>query len=161
MASTLTSKFIKNKHWNRYKKIITDFLNTDAGRQPIVWARYINNFLPMGEDLGAKYQRVDIEGLVYYNAFRNWPINKSTTSGELDEENLSVYVSKDAVKTLGYLTDEGYWKFDWANDRFIIDGIVYRPTGDTGVAQAKDEALLFLLILKRDRDSQIDNFNII
>lgn len=159
-SNKLTSKFIKNKHWNRYKRIITKFLSLDAGRQPITWARYVNVFLPMGEDSGTKYQLIDIDGLIYYNAFRNWPINQATVSGELDEENLSIYISKASIESLGYLTKEGYWNFDWANDRFIVNGVVYRPTGDTEVAQAKDEALAFLLILKRDRDSQISSFKL-
>ena len=41
-------------------------------------------------------------------------------------------------------------------DRFIINGIVYKPDGDTQVAQAKDEALVFLVILKRDRDTVVN-----
>ena len=47
--------------------------------------------------------------------------------------------------------------------RFIINGIPYRPSGDTNVSQAKDEAIVFLIILKRDRDSvfNIDKSRII
>lgn len=33
--------------------------------------------------------------------------------------------------------------------------MVYKPSGDTQVSQAKDEALVFLVILKRDRDTKI------
>ena len=33
---------------------------------------------------------------------------------------------------------------------------VYKPDGDTQVAQAKDEALVFLVILKRDRDTVVN-----
>ena len=70
----------------------------------------------------------------------------------MDEENLTIYISKDQIESKGYLSEDGYWKFNWSEDRFIINGIGYKPSGDTQVAQAKDEALIFLVILKRDRD---------
>ncbi len=50
---------------------------------------------------------------VYYNAFRNWPINKATVTGELDDENLSILISKSYIEQIGYLTSEGYWDFNW------------------------------------------------
>lgn len=87
--------------------------------------------------------------------FRNWPINKATVSGELDDENLSILISKNYIEQIGYLNQEGYWNFNWSEDRFVINGIVYKPSGDTQVSQAKDEALVFLVILKRDRDTKI------
>ena len=33
-------RMVKNHSWNRYKKIITDFLDWDAGRQTITWAQH-------------------------------------------------------------------------------------------------------------------------
>ena len=95
------------------------------------------------------------QALCYYNAFRNWPINKATVTGELDDENLSILVTKSYIEQLGHLTPEGYWDFNWSEDRFVINGITYKPSGDTQVAQAKDEALVFMVILKRDRDTKI------
>lgn len=62
-------------------------------------------------------------------------------------------ISKQYLADRGYLDSNGYFDFNWAEDRFIINGIPYRPTGDTNVSQAKDEAIVFLIILKRDRDS--------
>ena len=61
----------------------------------------------------------------------------------------------DALETLGYINSEGYWQLNWSEDRFVINGITYKPSGDTQVAQAKDEALCFIIILKRDRDTQL------
>lgn len=40
---------------------------------------------------------------------QNWPINKATVTGELDDENLSILVTKSYIEQLGYLTPEGYW----------------------------------------------------
>lgn len=152
----LPSKFVSNKVWDNYKKIITNFLDIDAGRQTITWAKAVDQLLSHGEDSTPKYYNIPIEALCYYNSFRNWPINKATISGELDDENLSILISKSYIEQIGYLTSEGYWDFNWSEDRFVINGIIYKPSGDTQVAQAKDEALVFLVILKRDRDTKIE-----
>lgn len=153
----MTSKFISDKAWEKYKSIVQDFLDIDAGRQRIVWAKHVNQMLSHGEDYTPHYYRIEIEALCFYNAFRNWPINQSTITGELDEENLSILISKKYLEDHGYLNSNGYWDFNWVEDRFIINGIEYRPSGDTQVSQAKDEAIVFLIILKRDRDSKIGN----
>lgn len=152
----IPSKFVSNKAWDKYKKIITNFLDMDAGRQTITWAKAVDQLLSHGEDSTPKYYNIPIEALCYYNSFRNWPINKATISGELDDENLSILISKSYIEQIGYLTSEGYWDFNWSEDRFVINGIIYKPSGDTQVAQAKDEALVFLVILKRDRDTKIE-----
>lgn len=144
---------VRNKSWDRYKQIIQDFMDTDAGRQSITWAKAVKQLLSHAEDTIPKYYNKPIEALCYYNAFRNWPINKATSTGELDDENLSIMVSRKYLEERGYLNKNGYWDFDWAEDRFVINGICYRPTGDTQVSQAKDEAIVFLVILKRDRDT--------
>ena len=149
-------KLVNDKAWSRYKKTVQDFLDQDAGRQPIIWAKHINQLLSYGEDSSPQYIFNVIEALCYYNAFRNWPINKSSVSGEQDEENLSIMISRQYLAEKGYLNADGYFDFNWAEDRFIINGIAYRPTGDTNVSQAKDEAIVFLIILKRDRDSFFD-----
>lgn len=151
----LTSKFLSNKAWNKYKKIIKDFIDKDAGRQVVTWMRHIDQIGAFGEDVGDQYLPVQLEAICYYNVFRNWPINKPTISGELDEENLTIYVTKRQIETLGYINSEGYWQLNWSEDRFVINGITYKPSGDTQVAQAKDEALCFIVILKRDRDTQL------
>ena len=82
--------------------------------------------------------------------------NKATISGELDDENLSILISKSYIEQIGYLTPEGYWDFNWEQDRFVINGITYKPSGDTQTAQAKDEVLVFMIILKRDRDTKVE-----
>ena len=93
--------------------------------------------------------------MLSYNAFRNWPINKATVAGALDDENLSLLVSDNYIRSIGYENEQGYWDFNWEMDRFVINGIVYKPSGDTQIAQAKDQALAYMVILKRDKDSVI------
>lgn len=146
---------VLNKSWDRYKHIIMSFVNWDAGRQTITWAKNVNQLLSHAEDDIPKYFNIQIEALISYNAFRNWPINKATVAGALDDENLSLLISKAYLESIGHLNKDGYWDLNWEQDRFIINGIVYQPSGDTQVAQAKDEALLFMIILKRDKDTVI------
>lgn len=153
MSNKLRHRYVKNVDWDRYKHVVQKFLEDDAGRQKIGWCRNINQMLFMGEDKTPKYTLVILEALCYYNAFRNWPINKSTVSGELDDENLVILIPKSAVKE--YLNEHGYFQFNWSEDRFIINGIPYKPDGDTEVAQAKDEPIVFQIILRRDRDTII------
>lgn len=153
MATKKRSRYVKNVDWDRYKHVVQKFLEDDSGRQTIGWCRHIDQMLMMGEDKSPKYTLVLIEALCYYNAFRNWPINKATVSGELDDENLVILIPKSSIKK--YLNDEGYFQFNWSEDRFIINGIPYKPDGDTQVAQAKDEAIVFQIILKRDRDTNL------
>lgn len=129
-------------------------MDIDAGRQEITWAKLLDMPPTHAEDYYPVYQPIKIEALCYYNSFRNWPINKETVTGELDDENLSIMVTDTFIKSIGHLNENGYWDFDWSSDRFIINGIVYKPSGDTQVAQAKDQALVFLVILKRDKEAQ-------
>lgn len=167
MATKGGTYLVSNKAWDKYKKHVKNFLNFDAGRQTIIWAKHVNQMLYNGEDDYPRYYRIVIEALCYYNSFRNWPINIQTPTGESDEENLSLMISCDYIQRLDngryWLPSEtfpgdnsGYWDFNWSQDRFVINGITYKPTGDTQIAQAKGEALLFLIILKRDRDTKLD-----
>ena len=64
-----------------------------------------------------------------------------------------ILIPKSAITD--YLDSNGYFIFNWSEDRFIINGIPYKPDGDTQVAQAKDEAIVFQIILKRDRDTKL------
>lgn len=159
MATKKRFRYVKNADWDRYKHVVQKFLEDDSGRQTIGWCRHIDQMLLMGEDKAPKYTLILIEALCYYNAFRNWPINKATVSGELDDENLVILIPKSAI--LDYLGPSGYLKFNWSEDRFLINGIPYKPDGDTEVAQAKDEPIVFQIILKRDRDTVLgpDDFD--
>lgn len=153
----LSTKYISNKAWDKYKRVVQDFMDIDAGRQVIHWYRHVDMQLPFGEDLGDIYIDNEIEALCYYNAFRNWPINRATNTGELDEENLSLYVSAQYLYQHHYTNSDGYWDINPSEDRFLINGILYKPSGDTQVAQAKDIPIAFILILKRDRDTLISD----
>lgn len=140
--------------WDRYKAIVNDFVEVDAGKQPLIWLKRFDQILSYGEDTGNNYEPYFLDGLIQYNYIRTWPSLKETVSGELDGINIVLYVTKRSLEENGHLTPEGYWNFDWAQDKFVINGKVYSPTGDTQVAQAHDEALLFFVVLKRETQEE-------
>lgn len=143
-------KRVTNDAWKRYKAIVNDFLEVDAGKQPVTWLKRFDQMLAYGEDTGNRYQPFFLDGLIQYNYIRTWPSLKETISGELDSINIVLYITKRSLEEAGHLTPDGYWDFDWAQDKFVINGKVYSPAGDTQVAQAHDEALLFFVVLKRE-----------
>ena len=139
--------------WERYKNIINDFIDIDAGKQPFLWMKkvtYAYQPLPFGEDSYTQYIIYQLEGLFQYNYIRTWPSSIPTVSGELSDINVSLYISANLLRENGFLDSNGYWDFNWVNDRFILNGKVYKPSGDTQVAQANNEALLFFITLKRE-----------
>ena len=150
------SKFIPDSVWDKFDRVINNFVNNDVGKQKIIWANKLNVISNYGEDSGAKYIYRELEVLCNYNAFRNWPMNKETLSGESDQENLCIILTKNYLEKLGHINENGYFDFNWSEDRFILHGIVYKPSGDTEIAQSRGTNLLFQIILKRDMDSTID-----
>lgn len=149
-------KRVADIDWDRYKKIINDFMDVDAGKQPFLWLNKINQPLPFGEDLGTVYTPYYLEGLFQYNYIKSWPTQPNTISGELDYSNIVLYISARLLRLNSLVNQYGYWDYNWADDRFIVNGKVYRPGGDTQVAQAKDEALLFFVILQREDPEESD-----
>lgn len=136
--------------WDKYRQIIEDFIDEDAGKQPFLWLKKINLMSSFGEDSSPGYKPIQLNGLFHYNYVKTWPSVRASTSGELENGNLVLYISARSIQEAGYMNNFGYWDFNWVEDRFILNGKVYKPGGDTQVAQAKDKALLFFLILQRE-----------
>ena len=61
-------------------------------------------------------------------------------------------VSQKQLVEKGFINNKGYWAFDAALDRFTINGELYISKGDTQVAQAKDEPIVFQVLLRRQED---------
>lgn len=142
---------VSDKVWNKYRNVVQTFMDVDAGLQEITWLKHLQFPLPFGED-GYKdnFEEIKLNVLVNYNSFRIWPINVGTPSGDLDDMNCAILITKMSLEKRGYLDDLGYWVVDSILDRFLIDGKMYIPKGDTAVAQAKDKTLLFQITLKRE-----------
>lgn len=142
--------------WDKYKAIINDFIDNDAGKQPFIWLRKISQLSAFGEDISNNYIPVKLNGLFQYNYIRTWPANRDSISGELEGENMVLYISVRLLKENGYTDPYGYPDINWSEDRFLIEGKVYKPDGDTKVAQANNEALLFFVILKREEPQEFN-----
>ena len=136
--------------WEKYSNIIEDFIDIDAGKQPFLWLKKLNLMSQFGEDSSPQYTPIKLYGLFHYNYIKTWPSARSTDAGELENGNLVLYISARTLEEAGYLNNFGYWDFNWVEDRFILNGKAYKPGGDTQVAQAKDRALLFFVILQRE-----------
>lgn len=147
---------VSDLDWDRYKNIINDFIDNDAGRQPFLWLRKVNQPSAYGEDGSIIYTPIQLEGLFLYNYIKSWPTNSNSTTGELDLGNQVLYISARLLKNNDYLDEYGYWDYNWSEDRFIVNGRVFKPAGDTQVAQAKDIPLLFYVILKREDPSEVE-----
>lgn len=142
--------------WSKYKNIVQDFMDMDAGLQEVIWLKHIQYPLPFGEDdAEGNYIPITLKGLVNYNAFRTWPLNVGTLSGELDEVNCALLISTKQLRERDLLNAKGYWEVNGALDRFQINGELYISKGDTQVAQAKEEPIVFQVLLRRQEDGRI------
>ena len=141
---------ISQVDWDKYAEIVQDFIEEDAGKQPFLWLKKIDLMSSFGEDSSPEYIPITLNGLFHYNYVKTWPSARATTSGEVENGNLVLYISARAIEEAGYMNPLNYWDFNWVEDRFILNGKVYKPGGDTQVAQAKDKALLFFVILQRE-----------
>lgn len=148
---------VSDADWNQYQNIINDFIDNDAGRQPFLWLRKIDQPLAYGEDSGIVYEPVQLEGLFLYNYIKTWPINTQSLTGEFDIGNIVLYISGRLLGNNGFLDEYNYWDFNWSEDRFILNGKVYKPGGDTQVAQAKDIPLLYFVTMKREDVTESEN----
>lgn len=147
--------------WEEYKKSINDIHN-DFNQTPIIWRRKLSNFNRFGEDPsgdGGQYTDVNLSVLILSNYFRTWPINKPELTGEDDKQNLTIILNYKYLRDLGYTTQQGYFNFNPGLDRFIIKGRVYKPFGDTDVAYANNEPLLFYITCERDANMSGEPIN--
>jgi len=149
--------------WQQYKNIINGFLN-EASKEKLIWWRRKKTFDRFAEGGSVSYidnenyEKVELEVLMQYNFFRTWPNNKQTNTGTEDNTNMV------AIINVQYLKDQGYWDiennyfdFDAGYDKFELDGFTLLPYGDSKVAQAGDDALVFYLILTRDKQPTGDD----
>ena len=141
---------ISDKMWQKYANIVNTFINDNAGLQRVIWLRKSNIPSLFGEDEDPNYTPIELKGLIQYNYIKVWPYNTTTPSGSYDEATCALYISKLQLEERGFLNTYGYWNFNTSSDRFIINGKVLRPMGDTAMSQAKDNPLLFFLILETE-----------
>jgi len=139
--------YINNATWTRYKNILREF-HDDAMQMDVIWKRSVTSRTRLTND--AKTVDVTIQGLVQYNHFRNWPINKTEVTGEVDKESVLLYLNQEWLSEQGYLDINKQFKFDPGYDRFFIEGIEYKSAGESKAAQTKDDTILVFIILQRE-----------
>lgn len=138
-----------SSEWAQYSKELLDF-SSGVANQPIIWNRLINKLNRYGEDSGQSFQAITLMGLVSYNSFRVWPTSIVREDGTLDKEYCYILLNNQILQTAGYLNSNGVFDMDPVEDRFIISGVKYAPSGDTPVAQDNNSPLFTIVILKRD-----------
>lgn len=140
---------MSKKDWDAHVKAINGY-NDDANQETIIFKRAIVTTSRYGEDNNLKYRDIELKGLVQYNYFRSWPVNQATDTGENDKESCMVYFNIEYLKTKNMLNEYNQLLMDPSMDRFIIAGVLYKPSGESQIAQASDKVLMFYIILKRE-----------
>jgi len=135
--------------WERYTQDLFEFSKLTA-LQTITWRKLTKRISRFGEDKGTSFTDITLKGLIHYNAFRVWPINKIREVGTDDKEYLHILLNNEYLKSLGLLNAHSYFKFNPFEDRFIVNGITYRTSGDTPISQGKSAPLYSIVILERD-----------
>lgn len=131
-------------------------MNTDVAdtffNDTVIWVREKTQLNLYKEDnAGASKASVTLKCLINYNYLRSWPITKNYEQGEEDGQSMQVLFNKEYLKGLGYLDSNGLFIYNQDFDRFIVDGLIHKPVGDGSVSQVKNGALLFEVILIRQK----------
>lgn len=136
------------KDWADYKSLIGQDAFDSFGQKTIVWRKQTSNVDRYGEDnIGGSTVDIPLMCLVNYNYMRSWPITLETESGENYEQSIQVLFSKKYLLSLGYLNSSGVLDYQPDYDRFILDGLIRKPVGDSSVSQAHDEDVMFEVIM--------------
>lgn len=135
--------------WAQYKAIVNNAANS-FNQSVLIWVRGVDKIEAFREEEHESGNRVNLKVLIGFNSFRTWPITMQSQSGELDNQNMLVYINKQYLRDLGYLTSTNYFNFSPDIDYFIYQGIRYKCEGDTPVSQASDDELHVTLILHRE-----------
>ena len=147
----MVKRYLTDKDWMNYKNVLNDFFNNDIGLQPIIWLKHQDIPPEFGEDVNS-YIKVEINGLLHYNYIKLWPYNQPNVTGSDNNMYFAMYLSKSSLREQGHLINE-YIDLNPEQDRFIINNQVYKPSGDSDLAQSKDEPLwVFIILIRVDKE---------
>lgn len=144
---------VGNANWSMYKSLIGVDAHDTFNQEDVIWHRLAYGLDRWGEDnKNAVFTDITLKGLFSYNYFRQWGVNQSTVSGEIDKQSEAVIFSIEYLKSLdpAILDANNFWNFDLLEDRFIHRGVTYIVKGDTFISQAQDEPMHIMIILKRE-----------
>jgi len=135
--------------WAAYKTII-NYAGDTFNKEIITWKRSTRTMQRHGEDQSTTYEDVILEGLMDYNEFKSWPDASSyRVTGFEDRTSALLILNNKWLQDNGHTNSEGYFSYNPAMDKFIINGIEYIAPGDTHTAQANNEPLLTYIIVYR------------
>jgi hypothetical protein len=134
--------------WDLFRQVIRNAHDT-FNQQDITWMRAEPSLDYHGEDNIPPFTPITLKVLAFYNSFRTWPTNQPTTTGELDRQTVVIYLNKDYLRENDWLNNNDNFNFQPDKDYFILDGIIYKATGETDISQAHGDPLLTQVILSR------------
>jgi hypothetical protein len=136
--------------WDDFKNLISVDGQDTFCKQTIIWRRVTTKVDPFMEDNSqGLHQDITLKCLCNYNYMRSWPVTNFTESGGNDRQSTQVLFTKEYLRGLGYLNADGYFDYNPVLDKFILDGLIMEPAGDSSVSQAGDDPLLQEVILVR------------
>lgn len=135
--------------WSKYIKAVNAYSHS-VSNETVIWDRVVVNTDRFGEGEAEQVTQIPLQTLVAYNSFRTWPVDDRTFTGDVDKEYCHLYLNLEYLEKEGFLTSSHQFSFNPGLDRFWINGIKYKPAGDTGTAQANINPLFQILILERD-----------
>ena len=142
-------KLMTPEQWAMHINAVNDF-HEDAFQEEITWMSTATNRSYHGEDSNHREIAIQLKCLVLYNYFRSWPIDQATDSGEIDKQSCMAIFNIKYLQELGYLNEFGQFDINQGDDKFILNGLVYVPSGDSQVSQAYNNPLMTFIVLKRE-----------
>lgn len=146
----MAKKLIKSKTWDNYKKVINSASET-FNQVVVIWKKSLGGLDRFGEDNQTeRFEDIPIKILAEYNKNRVWPTTFYTESGEIDKQSEVLLINLNYLKELGYVNDKGNFILEPSTDKLVHNGILYKCSGMTNLAQAADQDLLVQIILQRE-----------
>lgn len=147
--------------WDHFKHLIGVDAHDTFNKEILVWKKYTSFSVNQdyNEEKSGQFEIRKLEVLLGFNYFRSWPITKHYVSGALDNQNMIALMSKEWLKSKGWLNEHNYIDLDTENDRFIHAGIQYKIEGDSAMSQAYDTPVQMHLVLRREEHIEGTNFN--
>lgn len=145
---SIGNALLSTQDWGDYKRLLSDAHEAFSQKQ-ITWRKQNVTINRFQEDFPNQHTDTTLLVLINYNYRRSWPINVSSETGDDDEQVMQVLINKEYLRQGGLLDNYGAFNYNEVDDRFIVDGTVYKVFGDTAAAQMQSDDVYFTIILKR------------
>lgn len=143
---------VGTQDWADFESAISTDAQDTFFKEIIVWRRTLTNLDRWKEDnLTAQTNDVQLKCLINYNFPRSWPVTGYTETGEIDKESMQVLFVKKYLRDLGFIDSNGLFIYNEDLDYFYLNGLKYKPSGDTDASQANTDALIVAVIMLRQK----------